>query len=235
MSQLVDLTGQRFGRLTVVARAKNNSRNQARWLCRCDCGTEFVTASNSLRMGRTKSCGCLVKDALRESRKKFNEYRIDGKVVYVKLSNCDKEMIVDFDVWESGAKEFCWHRTKHGYAAASILPRPNKKLQLFHVYAFPDCPEGMVRDHIDGNKLNNTRENIRFVSQVDNCKNRPTEGSGKSGRRGVSWVSGRKKWKASICVDNRVIDLGFFKDKQDAVLAREEAEMKYLGVYRRKE
>lgn len=55
------------------------------------------------------------------------------------------------------------------------------------------------------------------------------------GRRGVSWVSGRKKWKASICVDNRVIDLGFFKDKQDAVLAREEAEMKYLGVYRRKE
>lgn len=235
MSKVIDLTGQRFGKLIVIARAKNNSHNQAQWLCRCDCGTEFVTASNSLRSGRTKSCGCAVKDFLREARKKFNDYRIDGDTVYVKLSNCDKEMIVDRDVWEAGAKEFCWHCTKYGYAAASVFTRPNKKLQLFHVYAFPNCPDGMVRDHIDGNKLNNKRGNIRFVSQTDNCKNRPIEGTGKSGRRGVSWNSRRKRWKSTICVNNRVISLGFFENVQEAVHAREEAEEKYLGRYRRKE
>jgi len=55
----VDLTGQRFGKLTVVARSKNNKRGQARWRCLCDCGNDTVVWSGNLRSGSTTSCGCL--------------------------------------------------------------------------------------------------------------------------------------------------------------------------------
>jgi len=55
----LDLTGQRFGKLTVLARAENQGGKTA-WLCRCDCGREKAVKTCSLRSGHTKSCGCLV-------------------------------------------------------------------------------------------------------------------------------------------------------------------------------
>ena len=56
---VIDLTGQTFGRLTVIERA--GSRNQsALWRCRCECGGEKLTITHSLRSGITKSCGCIV-------------------------------------------------------------------------------------------------------------------------------------------------------------------------------
>lgn len=57
MSRLIDLTGQRFGRWTVIARAKNMGKHPM-WLCQCECGTEKVIAATSLSSGTTKSCGC---------------------------------------------------------------------------------------------------------------------------------------------------------------------------------
>jgi len=60
MTKLNDLTGQRFGKLTVVQRAAaNDKRNRARWLCVCDCGTKKVVAGCHLISGDTRSCGCL--------------------------------------------------------------------------------------------------------------------------------------------------------------------------------
>ena len=55
--KLVDLTGQRFGRLTVIERAGTHN-GHASWKCKCICGREKITDSGSLRNGRTTSCGC---------------------------------------------------------------------------------------------------------------------------------------------------------------------------------
>ena len=54
----VDLTGQRYGKLTVIAPAENVGGRTA-WLCRCDCGRETVARTHRLRNGHTVSCGCL--------------------------------------------------------------------------------------------------------------------------------------------------------------------------------
>ena len=59
MGKFIDETGNCYGRLTVLSRAENDRYNNARWLCRCECGNEVVTSGVSLRSGRTKSCGCL--------------------------------------------------------------------------------------------------------------------------------------------------------------------------------
>lgn len=62
MGKLIDLTGQRFGRLTVLSRApkpEGSASTSAFWNCRCDCGTEKIISGNVLRQGKAKSCGCL--------------------------------------------------------------------------------------------------------------------------------------------------------------------------------
>jgi len=59
MLKPIDLTGQKFGRFTVISRAKNNKDGRAMWLCKCDCGNERVVMGKSLRNGHTQSCGCL--------------------------------------------------------------------------------------------------------------------------------------------------------------------------------
>ena len=69
MSRLIDLTGHRFGRLTVIEKGtpKGGCTN-AVWKCRCDCGNEVEVRSTVLRSGRSKSCGCLRSDYWREQK-----------------------------------------------------------------------------------------------------------------------------------------------------------------------
>lgn len=54
----LDLTGQRYGKLTVLAPAENIGTSTA-WRCRCDCGREAVVKTRRLRSGRSVSCGCV--------------------------------------------------------------------------------------------------------------------------------------------------------------------------------
>ena len=59
-----NLTGQRFGRLTVIKVSQNGTKKRPlKWLCKCDCGNEVnVISLNLLTKNHTKSCGCLRKD-----------------------------------------------------------------------------------------------------------------------------------------------------------------------------
>lgn len=61
-----DLTGERFGRLTVIQRAGSYRDRHSTWLVKCDCGNEKIVAYNALTSGDTRSCGCLIKDIMRE-------------------------------------------------------------------------------------------------------------------------------------------------------------------------
>lgn len=58
---LIDLTGQKFGRLTVISRVWRLNCKDALWLCKCDCGNLKVVYGYHLKKGSTQSCGCLVK------------------------------------------------------------------------------------------------------------------------------------------------------------------------------
>ena len=58
MPAAIDITGQRFGRLTAIKRTGTRSGHSL-WLCECDCGNTVEVSANSLKRGRTRSCGCL--------------------------------------------------------------------------------------------------------------------------------------------------------------------------------
>lgn len=63
MAKLIDLTGQKFGRLSVVRRFGVRGGHAA-WLCKCDCGNHHIAIGRNLTKGLTKSCGCLHKEQL---------------------------------------------------------------------------------------------------------------------------------------------------------------------------
>ena len=63
MGKAINLKGLKVGRLTVLERAENNERGQARWLCKCECGNMATVDSYYLRTGHTKSCGCIRRES----------------------------------------------------------------------------------------------------------------------------------------------------------------------------
>jgi hypothetical protein len=98
-----------------------------------------------------------------------------------------------------------------------------------------DCPEGMVIDHIDHNKLNNMKSNLRIVTQQQNEMNRSKNKNNKSGVIGVCWYKRDNKWRAHIALNNKDIHLGLFDDLEEACKARKDAEIKYYGEFRNKD
>lgn len=72
MGKLIDLTGQRFGRLVVIERAGTDG-SYPTWLCKCDCGNSIITRGCHLRRGDTQSCGCIHTETF--THKKHGEKR----------------------------------------------------------------------------------------------------------------------------------------------------------------
>ncbi len=89
--------------------------------------------------------------------------------------------------------------------------------------------DGRVVDHIDRNKLNNKVNNLRDLSLCENARNANTSKNSTSGRTGVHYVKLNKKWSAHIYFDGKRKHLGLFNEFNDAVSAREAAEVDLMN------
>lgn len=142
MAKFQDLTGQRFGRLTVIERAENGrcgGKAVTKWLCRCECGTEKIIEGHSLKRGRTKSCGCL-NDEKREKNLKPDAGKTHG-MSGTRLYKCWRGMldrcygndaehdsykrrgISVCDEWRNGFEAFCEWAMMNGYDDSLTLDR----------------------------------------------------------------------------------------------------------------
>lgn len=77
MGVFYDITGNRYGRLTVIKRVPNTLPRTTRWLCKCDCGKLHEVNKNMLVNGHTQSCGCLARELFMHNklRETHNESR----------------------------------------------------------------------------------------------------------------------------------------------------------------
>jgi hypothetical protein len=91
--------------------------------------------------------------------------------------------------------------------------------------------KGFVVDHIDGNTLNNKKNNFRICTQSDNCKNQKMSIKNKCGYKGVSQQKNTNKFISQISLNNNKIYLGTFTDIIDAARAYNEAALKYHGEF----
>ena len=151
-----------------------------------------------------------------------NEY-VDKGDYYQVFCFDGRYFSIDKDDYE-GVKQYVWHIDKGGYVITKIKSKVIK-LHRF-VLGIHLTPEPEV-DHIDRDKCNNRRSNLRFSDRSGNCINKNLLPSNKSGKTGVYWNKSIEKWMAQINKDGERYYLGCFDRKEDAVEARISAEIKY--------
>lgn len=101
MGKFVDLTGQVFGRWTVVERSPENRHGKPAWVCVCTCGNSSIVAGSALRMGESRSCGCYSREVsaetLRAAATKHGMYNTPEYFRWVSI------------------KLRCYHKSHHAY------------------------------------------------------------------------------------------------------------------------
>jgi len=93
--------------------------------------------------------------------------------------------------------------------------------------------DGKKVDHINGNGLDNRKQNLRICSQAENLCNSKVRRDNTSGYKGVSWHRNRRKWQAHIGVDGKLVYLGIFPDSRQAAAAYNRAALAYHGQFAR--
>jgi len=132
----------------------------------------------------------------------------------IKPLNSDKLMKVDDEDYEELSKHKWWFNNK-GYPHTYIYV-DNKRTSIFMHQILIKPPKGLQIDHIDRDKLNNQRDNLRIATQSQNNMNRIKQKNTSSKYKGVSWHKEHKKWRAYITFKDKYIHLGYFTNEDDA-------------------
>jgi hypothetical protein len=138
--------------------------------------------------------------------------------------------IVDADDFDR-LSQYSWH-LNGGYAFRDILGSKPKKSILMHREVL-SVSKDMEIDHINGNKLDNRKSNLRATTHAQNQWNRGKQKNNTSGFKGVFWKDDHKKWLARIGVNKKMISLGYYSDSQEASRAYDDAAVRYHGRYAR--
>lgn len=117
-----------------------------------------------------------------------------------------------------------------GYAIRSIRIAGKSYTLSMHRYLLPP-PDGMFIDHINRNKLDNRRNNLRICTKSQNNTNREAPANNTSGYKGVSFHRRDKLWRARLFFKRKEIFVRYFKVKEDAARAYNEAAKKYYGEF----
>lgn len=136
------------------------------------------------------------------------------------------DVLVDDDFYETLHKKGWWINS-HGYAVRQKRIQGKRKNTYLHHLVLPP-KQGFDIDHINRNKLDNRRENLRYATRAENIYNMPEKKNNTSGHKGVSWDKQHKKWRAYIGGSVSRKELGLFSDFSVAVLARKKAEILYI-------
>lgn len=119
-----------------------------------------------------------------------------------------------------------WYVDKDGYLASSYIYAGRRCFTMFHRLVMNAC-QGQVVDHINRNRADNRKVNLRCCTRFENNLNRGRRSTNKSGVTGVHYDKKRHKWIANITYNKRRIFIGRYSSKDEAIKARlaKEAEL----------
>ncbi|MFT8476623.1 MAG: hypothetical protein ABF682_04360 [Liquorilactobacillus sp.] len=156
----IDLTGKRFGKLTVIEKSGPNKSGNIKWVCKCDCGNTKIVNGSHLRSGHTKSCGCRRISSVSQGHSKERIY-----VIWIGMHNrCYKPEHDAYKWYGNKGIKVCqeWHTfmnfrkwaLNNGYSNSRTIDRINSKLNY--------CPQNCRWETIK--KQANNRSNNLIVN-----------------------------------------------------------------------
>lgn len=220
MPKLKDLTGQKFGKLTVIGRDEYRKGNITYWLCKCDCGNEKVLsiARGSLTQGATQSCGCIRHNT---KKQKPNKYDLSGEYGIGWTTNTNQPFYFDLEDYDK-IKEYCWYENDSGYV---VTQRYRENIRM-HRLVMNVTEKEIQIDHIYHNKMDNRKRFLRIATNTQNSWNKKCEG--------VYFNAEKNKYVANLTYFGKKI-FKYFDTKEEALDYRKELEQEYYKEFAYKE
>lgn len=212
MAKKVNLQGARFERLTVLSFIPPPDRSYFlnTWLCSCDCGSIIEASTSHLKNGNVKSCGCLKNETFVNNKLSSGLTYSSWHAMIVRCAGSDENYV------EKGRK------------VCERWLEPNSKGFLNFLEDMGERPQGLTLERKD-NSLDYFPENCKWDTVGNQCYNRDIFKNSTSGRTGIHQRKDNGSWKCYINVGGKRINLGTFDNFEDALKARETAELEYYG------
>lgn len=208
-SRKVDLSGRKFGRLTVIGRSERGPSNSRYWACRCDCGALHRAATHSLTSGAIVSCGCYQKQrTAARNRRHGMTGSPEYKVYRSMMDRCYRAGNKSFENYGGRGIQVCdeW-RASFAQFLSNMGPRPSTQHTLERV----------------NNQLGYSPLNCVWADRSQQAVNRrrfATNTSGVTGVRPHVGKDGKVFYRASAQFRRRRAYLGSFPTMEAAVAAR---------------
>ena len=206
MGKLIDITGNNYGYLTVICRSDNIKR-RTMWECQCMCGNTTIVEGNKLKTGHTKSCGC---------------FRDNFSITHG-MTNTPT-----YSSWENMIQRTTNPRSSYykdyGGRGVTVCKRWLKFENFYKDMG--ERPKNKTLDRIDNNK-GYSKKNCKWSTKSEQQWNRGITSRNKSGVVGVQKYG--RKFIARIMCKGVNYKLGSFDNFDDAVMARQKAEIKHFG------
>jgi len=209
----LDLTGNVYGKLTVIRSVKIKESKASNWECLCECGNTAVIALGNLRRkkGGQTSCGCMVKTRMTEWNNKNNPTHLESKTPL-------------YHVW-ADMKQRCYNKNSEAYyhygaKGITVCDEWISSYEAFRDWAKDNgYSSGLSIDRIKG-RLGYFPSNCRWVTRTAQARNKvKTQNKHTSNYIGIT--KQRNKWRAKICVNGEDLVLGYFYHEQEAITARD--------------
>lgn len=215
MSKRIDITGNRYGRLTVTGYHSTNDKGKALWSCVCDCGEGYIAIGENLKAGKVTSCGC---------------YRKEIAPIISATHGQSKTRL--YSIWQDMRRRCSNPRNKEykNYGGRGItVCQEWDEYMTFHTWAMNNGYSDELT--IDRKDVNGRYEpsNCKWSTWSQQGQNKRLSTKNTTGMSGVTFKKDRDLYIVRIGVNGQRKFIGEFKTIEEAKQARIAAEQQYWG------
>lgn len=211
MAKMIDRTGRKYGKLTVLFRDTKTDKKGIFWICRCECGNIVSVNGDNLQSGNTTSCGCTRKETIAKSvdltGQKF------GLLTVTRRSHTDK----------NGHAYFKCRCSCDNECTVSSANLKSGKIVSCGCYKNSELLSGRIKT---AKETTETGTNIGKIKSKAPLKSNKT-----TGIRGVCYIKSQGMYKAYITFQRKKYVLKMSKDIEKCIKARKEAEKEIYGNF----